>query len=184
LALTEPPRRRSIRLKNYDYTTGGAYFVTICAHHRESLFGEVKDGVMRLNDHGVIARTAWEDLPNDYDGVRLDAFVVMPNHVHGIVWLQDTVGAGFKPAPTPRPNRHGLPEFVRAFKTFSSRRINERRRTTGRPVWQRGYYEHVVRNMESLQRIEEYILSNPSRWALDPENPQRMVPPGRQGSPE
>jgi REP element-mobilizing transposase RayT len=87
LALTEPPRRRSIRLKNHDYTTGGAYFVTICAHHRERLFGEVEDGVMRLNDHGVIARTAWEDLSNHYDGVRLDAFVVMPNHVHGIVWL-------------------------------------------------------------------------------------------------
>jgi REP element-mobilizing transposase RayT len=174
--------RRSIRLKGYDYTQPGAYFVTICTRNRECLFGGIVDGKMRLNPLGDIVAACWHDLPNHYPHVQLDAFVIMPNHVHGIIVLLDPgdVGAGLGPAPTtggvptshPKTHRgHGLPEIVRAFKSFSARRINEYRRTPGTPVWQRNYYEHIIRNERSLGRIREYIVNNPLQWELDRENP-------------
>jgi putative transposase len=100
----------------------------------------------------------------------------MPNHVHGIVILKDglgiDVGAGFKPAPT---NRHALPEIIRAFKTFSSRRINQRRKAPGLPVWQRNYYEHLIRNHDDLDHARQYILDNPAKWLEDGENPQNAL---------
>jgi len=182
--------RRSIRIKGYDYSQVGAYFVTICTHNRACLFGEVVAGEMRLNDAGRIVHGVWNDLPNHYPYVELDAFVVMPNHVHGIIII---VGAGLKPAPTittglkpaptittglkPAPTaKHGLPEIVRAFKTFSSRHINELRGTPGLPVWQRNYYEHIIRNEDSLNRIRQYIFHNPARWTWDRENPEATAP--------
>jgi len=158
--------RRSIRLKGYDYSQPGSYFVTVCTHARECLLGEIFDGEMTPNEAGRIVRTVWEELPDHYACVVLDGFVIMPNHVHGIVAITDDVDAradgqvvpgadraGLKPAPTigahapthadngadswrtglkPAPagnKRHGLPEIVRAFKTFTSRRINESRGT-------------------------------------------------------
>jgi len=169
--------RRSIRLKGYDYTQAGAYLVTICTQGRICLFGEIVDGEMRLNDAGEIVAWTWHDLPNYISNVQLDAFVVMPNHVHGIIIITDpvvVVGAGSEPAPTepaPTPRMHGLPEIVRQFKTFSARRINDLRGTPGTPVWQRNYYEHIIRDEGSLNRIREYILNNPSRWEMDQENP-------------
>ncbi len=175
--------RRSIRIKGYDYARPGAYFITVCTHNREFLFGEVANDEMRLSTFGHIVESSWHDLPNHYSNLQLDAFMVMPNHVHGIIIITDVgVGAGLKPAPTraiptntqatKRPTeRHGLPEVVRAFKTFSSRRINALRGTPGVPVWQRNYYEHIVRSEEALKRIREYIGTNPLRWALDRENP-------------
>ena len=172
--------RRSIRLKGYDYSQAGAYFVTICTRNRECLFGDIVDGEMRLNELGIIVQRTWLDLPNHVGGIVLDAFVIMPNHVHGIITITDrggnTVGAGSEPAPTTRvPNRHGLPEIVRQFKTFSSRRINARRQTPGLPVWQRNYYEHVIRDERSLERIREYIANNPLQWELDRENPNVRI---------
>jgi len=103
--------------------------------------------------------------------LELDVFVIMPNHIHGIIFLTD-VGAGLKPAPTvPAGHCHPLPEIVRGFKTFSSRKINELRNLSGTALWQRNYYEHVIRRDESLEKIREYIETNPLRWALDKENP-------------
>jgi len=163
--------RRSIRLKDYDYSQPGAYFVTICAKGRECLFGHVIDGMMLPNDSGKIAVSCWHDLTTHYEYVGLDAFVVMPNHVHGIIILRhpDDGGAGLKPAPTLK--RHGLPEIVRAFKTFSSRRINILRSSPGMPVWQRNYYEHVIRNEHDMHAVREYIVNNPAGWNKDEENP-------------
>lgn len=158
--------RRSIRLKGYDYSQAGAYFVTVCAHNRECLFGDVLDGHMRLNDAGQSVQAAWDALPHYYPHVALDAGVVMPNHVHGIIIL---VGAGLKPAPT--GIRHGLSEIVRALKTFSSRRINELRGTSGATVWQRNYFERVIRNDNEMHHLREYIVNNPAQWDLDRENP-------------
>jgi REP element-mobilizing transposase RayT len=169
--------RRSIRLNGYDYTQPGAYFVTICTYNRMCLFGEVVDGQMRLNELGRLVESTWQDLPNHVTNIELDAFVVMPNHVHAIIII---VGAGSEPAPTiamaqPTPTkRYGLPEIVRQFKTFSARRINEHRGTPGAPVWQRNYYEHVIRNEDSLTMIRRYIAENPLRWQLDRENPQAL----------
>ena len=116
--------------------------------------GNIRDGEMRLSDAGRMVPPIWLQLSNHHPHIRLDAFVIMPNHVHGIVILNDCadVGAGLKPAPTDKM-RHGLPEIIRAFKTFSSRRINEFRKMIGVPVWQRNYYEHVVRNAKTLKAI-------------------------------
>jgi len=101
----------------------------------------------------------------------LDLFVIMPNHIHGIILI---VGAGLKPAPTDRIKQYPLPEIVRGFKTFSARRINVMRVTLGVPVWQRNYYEHIIRNEDELNRIREYIKNNPLQWQFDRENPNRI----------
>jgi len=172
--------RRSIRLKGYDYTRPGAYFITICTKHRAWLFGEVVDGRMVLNEMGEIVHFTWHDLPNHLPHIRLDEFVIMPNHIHGIVWIVNErpadidVRAGSEPARTEpartssaRTRRHGLPEIVRQFKTFSARRINQLRQTPGVPVWQRNYYEHIIRDAGALHRIRWYIRNNPRRWDRD-----------------
>jgi len=169
----EKHRRRSIRLREYHYRQAGAYFITVVTHGREMLFGEIAGGGTRLNELGRIVETAWTDLQKHYLGVQCDQFVDMPNHIHGIIVLgEPTVGAGFKPAPT---RRHGLPEIVRALKTFSARRINEMRHAPGVTVWQRNYYEHIIRGDGELLRVHEYILNNPLDWEHDRENSSRLV---------
>jgi len=176
----DPVRRRSIRIKDYDYGRIGAYFVTICAQDRMRLFGDVVGGAMRLNRLGEIVRETWEGLPAHYQRVELDSFIVMPNHSHMVIKIVGAdnvgpraVGAGFKPALITESKSHALPEIVRALKTFSARRINESRDSPGAPVWQRNYYEHVIRNEESLNKIREYIANNPAQWEFDRENPDR-----------
>jgi REP element-mobilizing transposase RayT len=156
------PRRRSLRLPGYDYSQAGAYFITACIHNRAMLFGAVIDGDVRLSEMGTIVQQTWDELPTHYHGIDLDAFIVMPNHVHGIIILADQ-----------SERRHGIPEIVRGFKTFSARRVNERAGQSG-VRWQRGYYEHVVRNEKALDRIRAYIANNPARWADDPENISRV----------
>ena len=184
-------QRRSIRLQGYDYTRQGAYFVTICTRNRACLLGDIVEGRMHLSEAGRLAQVAWEDLPHHYPHVQIDVWVIMPNHIHGIVILTEAqatdddmrvgadpktdvgaiskinVGAGLKPAPT----HHGLSEIVRAFKTFSARRINALHNTVGTPFWQRNYYEHIIRNQSALDRIRQYIADNPARWSEDLENP-------------
>ena len=187
----ERPQRRSIRSRDYDYARAGAYFVTIVTKDRSCLFGQIVDSEMRPNQFGRIVEAAWSALPEHYPGVECDAFVMMPNHIHGVIGLVDDdgvggndVGAGLKPARgvvagpnsvraglKPAPTRPGLPEIIRGFKTFSARRVNELRETRGVPIWQRNYYEHIIRDEESLNRIREYIFNNPAQWAFDPENP-------------
>jgi putative transposase len=159
--------RKSIRLKEYDYSLPGEYFVTICTHDHESVFGDVIDEEMKLSQFGEIVRDAWYDLPNHNYGIDLGEFIVMPNHIHGIIIIND-VGAGSEPAPTGK--RHGLTEIIRQLKTFSSIRINKTRNTIGIPVWQRGYYEHIIRNEKELDNIRDYIVNNPIKWAYDEEN--------------
>jgi putative transposase len=163
--------RRSLRLDGYDYAQAGAYFVTVCTQNRMCLFGDIVDGVMRLNDAGRMVRSVWEGLPDRFAGMELDAFVVMPNHVHGIITF---VGAGLalpeeKGAASSAPT---LGDVVRAFKSMSAIHINRLLRRSG-PLWQRNYYEHVIRNERELAKIREYIATNPLKWALDRENPQR-----------
>jgi REP element-mobilizing transposase RayT len=159
--------RRSIRLKGYDYAQAGAYFVTICVRGGQCLLGEVREGEMHLNALGEVVLACWEDLPNHYAHVILDAFGIMPNHAHGIIVLDD-VGAGLEPA---HEKRHGLPEIVRALKTFSARRINVLRQARGTPFWQRNYYEHIIRNERALNAIREYIGNNPVNWEADQLHP-------------
>jgi len=168
----KPRFSRLNRLRDYDYSQPGAYFITICTKKRSCLFGEIEKDRMNVNHYGEIVRLSWLELPQHYTNVELDVFVIMPNHIHGIISLTD-VGAGLKPAPTDssRDKQHGLPEIIRAFKTFSSRQINKFRNMPGTSVWQRNYYEHVIRRDESLSKIREYIETNQLSWALDKENP-------------
>jgi len=158
--------RRSIRLRGYDYSLPGAYFITICTDNRK-LFLEPEPTKQIVCD-------VWNELPDHYPHVRLDAFVIIPNHIHGIIVLTD-VGAGLRPAPTPSvcTRRHGLPEIVRAFKSFSSRRLNAHFGTPGARLWQRNYYEHVIRTDDDLNRIRQYIYDNPLTWNTDEYNPNR-----------
>ncbi|HUU28197.1 MAG TPA: transposase [archaeon] len=176
-------RRRSIRLPDYDYTTTGAYFVTICAHEHRCLFGDVMDGRVRLNEAGMVVQAVWDELPVHYPHVEIDTFVVMPNHVHGIIILTDSpVGA----APRGRPNNCGqargpaptmsLPDVVHRFKTMTTKRYTDGVKQSKWPpfdkhLWQRGYYEHVVRRTDKMNCIREYILQNPLCWEFDRENP-------------
>ena len=165
--------RRSIRLKGYDYSQPGAYFVTVVTQDRACLFGEIVDGEMQLNNSGQIAKAAWDELPARFPSVRLDAFIVMPNHVHGIIMVgaqfiapSDGFGATNQGVMNHAPT---LGEIVRTYKAASTRLI----RQAGTPdfAWQRNYYEHIVRDEESLNRIRRYILDNPARWEFDRENP-------------
>ncbi len=175
--------RRSLRLRAYDYAQAGAYFVTVCAYRRECLFGEVADGEMVMSDIGRIVADEWWRSAEIRQEVVLDAFVVMPNHIHGIVVITDVgatdhVGAhGRAPLRTRdncpyRPPR-SLGAFIAGFKSACTKRINEHRARPGTPVWQRNYYEHVIRNEEDLNAIREYVIHNPARWAEDAEHPAR-----------
>lgn len=168
--------RRSIRLRGWDYRDGGAYFVTVATHNRAYLFGEVVNGAMVASDFGRIAAEEWERTAQLRPYVRLDAFVVMPNHVHGIVWILGVetprVGAQRRCAPTATPNvlPRSLGAIVRGFKSAVAKRINQIRDTPGAPVWQRNYYEHIVRNERELNAIRKYIQNNPANWPTDTEN--------------
>jgi putative transposase len=161
--------RRSIRLRGYDYTKPGAYFLTICTADRAPLFGEVVDGDMRLNALGQIIENEWLRSETIRQEIVLDAFVVMPNHLHGIVFITSgrepaggDVGAHGH-APLRRPPR-SLGSFVAEFKSAAALRGNRHRGTPGLPLWQRGTYEHIIRDEQALARIRRYIVSNPARW--------------------
>jgi putative transposase len=163
-------RRRSIRLKEYDYSQPAAYFVTICTQDRLCLLGEIVDGEMRLNGVGQIVADAWKWLAVQYSHVELDLSILMPNHVHGIIMIRDDIcRGGSRTAPTGK--RKPLGRLIGAFKTVSTKRINELRLTSGGPFWQRNYYEHVIRNEAELAEVREYILNNPACWDEDENNP-------------
>lgn len=187
--------RRSIRLKGYDYTKPGAYFVTLVAVDRTYLFGNIKDGKMELNDFGKIAEMCWHEIPQHFKNVQLDAFVIMPNHIHGIIIINendDKIGADncrgnacvtqtktegacviqTKAKAKPIPGSLGV--IVGSYKSAISKRINELRKMPGKKVWHRNYYESIARSETGLNRIRQYIISNPANWDKDEENEELM----------
>lgn len=164
-------RRRSVRLPVFDYRTAGAYFVTACTHGRAPVLARVTPHGVRLSGLGRIVADEWRRLPLRRLDVRCDTFVVMPDHVHFVVWIDAGASGGggtMNCAPTPRrfADRLGgsLDAVVALFKAGVTRRVNERRMTPGAPFWQRGFYEHVVRGPDDLARIRRYIDDNPARW--------------------
>ena len=172
--------RRSIRLKEYDYTQSGAYFVTVCTSQRECFFGEIVGGEIHLNRRGEIVTECWHAISDHFPQVELDAFVVMPNHVHGIILINAGVGAGVG-AQHAAPLRKkfyvpsgSLGAIVRSFKSAVTKRINKMHGSPGMPIWQRNYYEHVIRNDKGWDTIRRYIESNPQNWADDDENSDRI----------
>ncbi|GMT42253.1 MAG: hypothetical protein IEMM0002_0664 [bacterium] len=178
--------QRSIRIKRYDYSRAGAYFVTICTQNRECLFGDVVDGEMVLNDAGRIVDDEWEKSADIRDEIELDEFVIMPNHFHGVVCIHDdgrgtarrARGSTARRAPTGerfgKPVPGSLPTIIRSFKSAVTKRINEMHRAPGVTLWQRGFYEHVIRNERELTRVRQYITDNTAKWELDRENPDRI----------
>lgn len=160
--------RRSIRLKEFDYASPWWYYVTICTHERRCLFGRIQNGQMYLNELGEIVEKGWMNTKNIRPNVELDEFIIMPNHLHGIIIIERGV---LQYAPTDEIKFHSpsqsLGAIVRGFKSSVTKQINELRQTPSQPVWQRNYYEHIIRNQKDLERIRHYIHFNVSKWQGD-----------------
>lgn len=193
--------RRSIRIKNYDYASEGAYYVTIVTQGRECLFGEIINKEIFLSIYGKIVQKWWEDIPNHFPKVETSAFIVMPNHIHGIIFItKDRRGEVLSPrnnpnqdnlenihlgeisleteessnqgGETPPLHRRTLGQIVAYFKYQSTKEMNSVDDVkTITRFWQRNYYEHIIRNERELKQKTDYILDNPSRWDEDVENP-------------
>ena len=183
--------RRSIRLKRYDYAAAGAYFVTICLQGPDCLLGQIAEGQIRLTAAGEMIARHWLALPTRFSSVDLDAFIVMPNHLHGIIVIHDDplVGEDLGPAPdadaepsaapardTPSSDadagRPTLGQIVGSFKSITTNAYSDGVRAHGWPsfhgrLWQRNYYEHIIRNDRALAAIRQYIHDNPANWAQD-----------------
>ncbi len=186
------PQRRSIRLPSYDYSSEGAYFVTICTKNRECLFGEIRNGTVELSRAGQIVRNCWLEIPKHFGNVQLDEFVILPNHMHGIIVLEkqveciqplqnNNVGVQYiEPSPGIDPAlkkyQHVTPKsigsIIRSFKAAITRWCREN--SLEGQIWQRNYYEHIIRNESSLNKIRQYIIDNPLNWQLDIENPSSL----------
>lgn len=182
----KPHHRRSIRLAGYDYASEGGYFITIVTQGRVCLFGEVVDGEMRLNDFGRIVHEEWfrSTVIRHEIELDMDEFVVMPNHIHGIVWIEDdgrdgknvnsmgnnrqTVGA-YSHTPLQSPSGT-IGAIIRGFKGAVTTRINTNRDLKGVPVWQRNYFEHIINSEHDYENIVNYIFLNPINWEIDSEN--------------
>lgn len=171
--------RHSIRLKGYDYSQAGAYFITICTQNRKCLFGEIVNAEMLLNDAGKMVEKWWYELKNKFPNMELDQYVVMPNHFHGII--QIIVGADLRVCPDNSGEHTGSPlhRMVQWFKTITTNeyihnvKINNWQPFEGK-LWQRNYYEHIIRNENELNHIREYIINNPLQWQFDRENLDRI----------
>jgi len=180
--------RRSIRLPGFDYTQPGIYFVTIVVHQRENLLGKIMHGHTQLSLIGQMVEICWRGLPKTFE-VELDEFVIMPNHLHGIIVIPDGNRGKFNQGkasgdrsnnlstailPDALPLPHGTVSgsfnaVIQNFKSVSTRRINTFRHTPGTPLWQRNYYERIIRSQPGLDAVRSYIQANPDHWELDPE---------------
>ena len=174
--------RQSIRLKEFDYRQNGAYFVTICSHNKECLFGNVMNEEMQLNDAGRMVQAVWNEISSHYPGIETDTFIVMPNHIHGIIVLAGVTPGVLIPDNSPindttvQQQPLSLPDIVQRFKTMTIKQYSDGvKQFHWKPycdrLWQRNYYEHIIRNHESLNVIREYIINNPMQWEFDRENP-------------
>lgn len=185
----EKHHRRTIRLKGYDYSQAGAYFVTVCTQNRECLFGDIVSGEMQNNSAGEMIQRVWNELPVKYSDVAIDEFIVMPNHIHGIIVIEgnDCRGEVSSPAlsssgltTNPSIQKGGdtppllvptIGRIIAYLKYLSAKQINLFSNSTGTPLWQRNYYERIIRNENELNRIREYIINNPALWLEDENNP-------------
>jgi putative transposase len=183
----EMHHRRSIRMKGYDYTSPGAYFVTLLSHGRACLFGEIKEGIFRQSDIGKLVNDCWLRISNHFYDIGLDEYVLMPNHLHGIIFIHESLGKGEAFAEAiqsmvdtksanasplqPRGTQPGsISAIIQNFKSVSTRMMNKRFFETSNKIWQRNYYERIIRNERELNAIRRYICDNTQDWELDIEN--------------
>lgn len=159
-----------MRHPDHDYTAPGAYFVTICVHDRQMLFGQIVDGVMHLNALGAIAGRCLLDVLERHDAVRLDVFVVMPNHIHLLLWISEQPGvepASGPPREFAKPIAGSLSTVIGAYKAEVSRRARRAGLAPVGPLWQRNFWDHIIRNERELANVRNYIQTNPERWDVD-----------------
>jgi len=174
---SDPPHRASVRLKGFDYTQSASYFVTIVTHLRKNLFGSINSAAMELSPLGNLSNDCWLEIPRHFPCVELPKYSVMPNHIHGIIVIHNGSRHGIPlPPADPRAEWFGRPmpgslaTIVRSFKSAVSKRAREIFQGPSLIVWQRGYFEHVIRNENDFQKTVKYILENPRRWEFDSEN--------------
>ena len=166
-------RRNSLRLQEYDYGQAGVYFVTVVLKERVIMFGEIVNETVTLNNAGQIVQDVWDDLPNHYPNIELDAFIVMPDHVHGIIVIQETESVTNRnvgeihesPLRALHRRRMLLPKMIGRFKTVSAKHVNLLHDRSGQPLWQRGFYDRIIRDDEELNAVRSYVQANPQRWA-------------------
>ncbi len=158
--------RRSIRLRDYQYDTAGGYAVTVCTAQKEQIFGSIRGGMMRLNESGRAVEAEWLNLTTRYPSIMLDEFMLMPNHLHGIIFLSPELIMPIKPFPT-------LGTVIGAFKSLSARAVGQQSGDKSCRIWQRNYYEQIIRSGTMLDAIRLYIAHNPAHWQDDPENADR-----------
>lgn len=167
--------RRSIRLQNYDYTRDGAYFVTLCTHQRQCLFGNVQIDRVRPSHLGAVAQQYWQEIPQHFPFVHIDEFVVMPNHLHGILWLKQTESIiPLTPNFTVGKHSKALGTAIGSYKAAVTNKIRELCQTSDLKIWQRNYYEVIIREETQLYNYRKYIQQNPLKWHLDEDNPQNI----------
>ena len=165
--------RRSIRLNGYNYSSAGFYFITICTHQRICLFGNVEESEIHPSKFGQIATARWQEIPQHFSHVALDEFVIMPNHIHGILTVNDGRSMALLRSTRMRSRKfsHPIPRSIStvigSFKSITTRQINEIRNASGCPVWQGRFYDHIIRDRGSLDRIRQYIRNNPLTWQVD-----------------
>ena len=172
--------RKKNRLEDYDYSQDGYYFVTICTKNMVERFGEIRDDKMILSPIGEIVDQCWQAIPEHFPNVELDEYVVMPNHVHGVIVIENNNDVGvqnFEPLHDKiNKFQHIIPRslgsIIRGFKIGVTKYC--RNNNCGNVVWQRNFYDHIIRNERSLTRIREYIHNNPSQWASDRNNPDNI----------
>ncbi len=167
----QKPQRKSLRLQEYNYSQSGHYFITICTQDRACLFGEIIDHKMKLNQRGSIVREEWIKTGEVRENIRLDVFVVMPNHFHGIIIIENGRGTACRAFANRQfglSHANTLSTIVGAYKSAVTKKINQLNGvSSGSSIWQRNYYEHIIRNEKSLEEIREYIIYNPLNWEKD-----------------
>ncbi len=166
-------KNKSIRLHGYDYSQAGTYFVTICTSYRKSFLGSFIDNQMTLSPIGKIAHRFWVEIPNHFNLTNLDIFIIMPNHLHGLIQISDTDDNVAAEHVQPRHRfqhiiKNSVGSIIRQYKGSVTRWCNQNGYNKFR--WQRNFYEHIVRNEKELNRIREYIITNPIRWNFDRDN--------------
>lgn len=168
-----------MRMAGYDYSQPGAYFVTICVYKMINLFGKIDDGSMQINTYGEIAQFEWFKTPSIRPSVQLfdDEFIIMPNHIHGIIWILDVgvTGSVAQSKITRGPEPGSLGAIIGQYKSITTKRINKIRNSSGKSIWQRNYYDHIVRNERELDAIRKYIQTNPLEWKSDLDTPVHLI---------
>lgn len=161
--------RKSIRLKEYDYSQAGYYFITICTYNKQHLFGKIHDGTVILNECGEIVDDCLKNLSVHFPNIKVDYYCIMPNHIHVIIINDECRGTACRALSESfgNPSKGSLPTIIRATKSAISKAINELINTPGNTIWQRNYYEHIIRNEKELFEIRKYIELNPMNWNKD-----------------